>query len=230
MQQLPDLSTLSSTQRDALTLELWTMVQTLTVQINELQARRNLNNRNSSKPPSSDGPNKPQPQSLRKAAQRPVGGQKGHTLSQVAEPNVVITHAPPEHCDVCHGSLGQASVMESRQVHDLPDLRYQVTEHRVLQAICNCGKTHRGAFPPNVTAAVQHGPRAKAAAVYLSQYQMLPLKRTGQVMGDLFDMPMSEATILSANAEAAQLLAPTVAAIAQELVNQPIQPTTRLRR
>ncbi|WP_029554622.1 DUF6444 domain-containing protein, partial [Verminephrobacter aporrectodeae] len=73
MQQLPDLSTLSSTQRDALTLELWTMVQTLTVQISELQARLNLNNRNSSKPPSSDGLNKPQPQSLRKAGQRPVG-------------------------------------------------------------------------------------------------------------------------------------------------------------
>ncbi|MCW8170970.1 IS66 family transposase [Verminephrobacter aporrectodeae subsp. tuberculatae] len=197
----------------------------MTAQNNELQARLNLNSRNSSKPPSSDGLNKPQPKSLRKAGQRPVGGQKGHkghTLSQVAEPNVVVTHAPPEHCDVCHGSLGQASVVEARQVHDLPDLRYQVIEHRVLQWICNCGKTHRGAFPADVTTAVQYGPRAKAAAVHLNQYQMLPLKRTGQVMGDLFDMPMSEATILSANAEAAQVLAPTVAAIAQELVNQPI--------
>ncbi|MCW5223361.1 hypothetical protein D5041_07050 [Verminephrobacter aporrectodeae subsp. tuberculatae] len=188
MQQLPDLSTLSSTQMGALVLELWAMVQTLTAQINELQARLNLNSRNSSKPPSSDGLNKPQPKSLRKAGQRPVGGQKGHkghTLSQAAEPNVVVTHAPPEHCDVCHGSLGQASVVEARQVHDLPDLRYQVTEHRVLQAVCNCGKTHRGVFPPDVTAAVQYGPRAKAAAVHLNQYQMLPLKRTGQVMGDL---------------------------------------------
>ncbi|WP_265257061.1 IS66 family transposase [Verminephrobacter aporrectodeae] len=225
MQQLPDLSTLSSTQMGALVLELWAVVQTLTVQNNELQARLNLNSRNSSKPPSSDGLNKPQPKSLRKAGQRPVGGQKGHkghTLSQVAEPNMVVTHAPPEHCDVCHGPLGQASLVEARQVHDLPDLRYQVTEHRVLQSICNCGKTHRGVFPAEVTAAVQYGPRAKAAAVHLNQYQMLPLKRTGEVMGDLFDMPMSEATILSANAEAAQVLAPTVTAIAQELVNRPI--------
>ncbi|MCW5220206.1 IS66 family transposase [Verminephrobacter aporrectodeae subsp. tuberculatae] len=221
MQQLPDLSTLSSTQMGALVLELWAMVQTLMAQNNELQARLNLNSRNSSKPPSSDGLNKPQPKSLRKAGQRPVGGQKGHkghTLSQVAEPNMVVIHAPPEHCDV----WGQASLVEARQVHDLPDLRYQVTEHRVLQSICNCGKTHRGVFPAEVTAAVQYGPRAKAAAVHLNQYQMLPLKRTGEVMGDLFDMPMSEATILSANAEAAQVLAPTVTAIAQELVNRPI--------
>ncbi|MCW8166816.1 IS66 family transposase, partial [Verminephrobacter aporrectodeae subsp. tuberculatae] len=50
-----------------LVLELWAMVQTLTAQINELQARLNLNSRNSSKPPSSDGLNKPQPKSLRKA-------------------------------------------------------------------------------------------------------------------------------------------------------------------
>ncbi|WP_409374583.1 DUF6444 domain-containing protein, partial [Verminephrobacter aporrectodeae] len=67
MQQLPDLSTLSSTQMGTLVLELWAMVQTLTAQINELQARLNLNSRNSSKPPSSDGLNKPQPKSLRKA-------------------------------------------------------------------------------------------------------------------------------------------------------------------
>ncbi|WP_265646138.1 DUF6444 domain-containing protein, partial [Verminephrobacter aporrectodeae] len=67
MQQLPDLSTLSSTQMGTLVLELWAMEQTLTAQINELQARLNLNSRNSSKPPSSDGLNKPQPKSLRKA-------------------------------------------------------------------------------------------------------------------------------------------------------------------
>ncbi len=155
------------------------MVQTLTTQINELQARQ------------SEQPQLQQAALKRwaqQAGQRPVGGQKGHkghTLSQAAEPNVVVTHAPPEHCDVCHAPLGQASVVEARQVHDLPDLRYQVTEHRVLQAVCNCGKTHRGVFPPDVTAAVQYGPRAKAAAVHLNQYQMLPLKRTGQVMGDL---------------------------------------------
>ncbi|WP_407830292.1 DUF6444 domain-containing protein [Verminephrobacter aporrectodeae] len=54
-------------QRDELILEPWAMVQTLTVQNNELQARLNLNSRNSTKSPSSDGLNKPQPKSLRKA-------------------------------------------------------------------------------------------------------------------------------------------------------------------
>ncbi|WP_407702323.1 DUF6444 domain-containing protein [Verminephrobacter aporrectodeae] len=45
-------------------------VQLLTAQINELQARLNLNNCNSSKPPSSDGFNKPQPKSLHKYGPR----------------------------------------------------------------------------------------------------------------------------------------------------------------
>ena len=85
MQQLPDLNQLRHAQKDELIHALWAMVQALTaqvqaqqVQIDALQARLNQNSRNSSKPPSSDGLNKPKPKSLRKAGERPVGGPKGH--------------------------------------------------------------------------------------------------------------------------------------------------------
>jgi len=83
MQQLSDLSAFSHPQRDELVLPLWSTVWTHTVQvevqqipINELQARRHLNSQNSSKLPSSDGPNKPK--SFCKARLRPIGGRKGH--------------------------------------------------------------------------------------------------------------------------------------------------------
>src|SRR5580765_4092302 len=39
---------------------------------------------------------------------------------------------------------------ESRQVIDLPAIRFEVTEHRVEQAQCGCGKVHRAAFPEGV--------------------------------------------------------------------------------
>ena len=98
MQTLPDLSQLSSQQKDDLIMTLWPLqqqVQDLTSQLAELQARPNLNSQNSSKPPSSDGLDKPKPRSLRKPSEKNSGGQKGHsgqTLSPVTEPDIVVEH------------------------------------------------------------------------------------------------------------------------------------------
>jgi transposase len=108
MDELPDLERLSITEKDALIRELWPLrglvrdlmaqVSTLTAKVAELEARLALNSRNSSKPPSSDGLNKPKPKSLRKPGERPPGGQKGHkgsTLAKVAEPDMTVRHPPP---------------------------------------------------------------------------------------------------------------------------------------
>ncbi len=94
--------------------------------IDDLQGRLALNSKNSSKPPSSDGLNKPQPKSLRVAGQRPTGGQKGHpgsTLCQVAQADEVITHEVPNQCQACQRKLDYAFLGETRQVFDLPTLK-----------------------------------------------------------------------------------------------------------
>ena len=94
MQSLPDLSQLSHAQKDALIIaqlgqmqEMMKRIDAMQKLIDQLQGRLALNSKNSSKPPSSDGLNKPAPKSLRLGSQRPTGGQKGHpgsTLRQVA--------------------------------------------------------------------------------------------------------------------------------------------------
>ena len=232
MQNLPDLSQLSHAQKDELILTLWAMVQALTAQvaaqqdqINELQARLNLNSQNSSKPPSSDGLNKPKPKSLRKAGLRSTGGQLGHsgnTLSRAFDPDRIVTHDVPAQCDACQSPLGASSVAQTRQVFDLPVLRFDVTEHRLMQAICTCGRMHMGQFPEGVTASVQYGPVAQAAMVHLSQHHMMPVQRTASLMGDFFGMPVSDATVLKACADAKARLTPTVQAIAKALQTAPI--------
>lgn len=231
MDELPDLDRLSVAQKDDLIRALFAhvraltkQVETLTAKVTELEGRLAQNSRNSSKPPSSDGLNRPKPKSQRKAGQKPRGGQKGHpghTLKKAEQPDHIETHAPPSQCDACHRPL-TAIIVETRQVFDLPLLRPEVTEHQVLEARCPCGAIHRGKFPAHATAPVQYGPRIKAAVVQLTHQHMMPLARTGSLTGDLFALPLSDATVLSFNIEAAERLAPTVALMGEALKVAPI--------
>lgn len=232
MEALPDLDCISVAEKDELIRTLFahvtaltSQVAALTAKVAELEGRLAQNSRNSSKPPSSDGLNKPKPKSLRKAGQNPSGGQQGHTghtLKKIAHPDHVEPHFPPSHCAACHLPLSAPVVVETRQVFDMPPLRPEVTEHQVLEACCACGKVHRGKFPDDVTAPVQYGARIKAAMVHLTHQHMMPVARTGELMGDLFGLPISDATVLAINEEARALLAPTVSAIGEALKTAPV--------
>lgn len=221
MDALPDLDRQTPAEKNDLIRGLFAQVAALTAQIRELEGRLALSSRNSSKPPSTDGLSKPKPKSLRPAGQHPTGGQKGHlghTLKKVAAPDYVETHRPPTHCEACHQPLeGIVSVVETRQVFDIPPLHYEVTEHQVAAIACRCGNICRGPFPEGVSAPVQYGPRVKAAAVHLTSHHMMPIARTGALIGDFFGLPMSDGTVWAANEEAQILLQKPVAAIGRAL-------------
>ncbi len=118
------------------------LVQAL-AEIGELKARLGMTSKNSSKPPSADGLAKPAPKSLRGKAKRGPGrpkGQMGFTLSPVDVPDHEQTHEPVACCG-CGAGLDGAAVVgcERRQVFDLPPLRLEVTEHRLISRACSCG-------------------------------------------------------------------------------------------
>ena len=220
MPELPDLAALTSEQKDDL-------IRALYQRLVDLDARVRKDSHNSSKPPSSDGLSK-KPKSLRQSSGRKPGGQKGHegsTLERVGVPDVVVQHPLPEACDQCGATLALDQAVltdERRQVFDLPRTRYEVTEHRVLEAHCACGKWHRSQFPDSVPNLVQYGPAIKAAAVYLTQYQLLPMERTTQLLHDLYGLRLSPGTVHTSIAQAAELLAPTVTSIAEAVKSAPV--------
>jgi transposase len=225
MKELPDLSTLSHAQKDALIRELFDIVQELRSRIGELESRVSKDSHNSSKPPSSDVPWK-KTRSLRESSGKKSGGQAGHvgkTLKRVSHPDSVVDAPLPQRCP-CGLALkmADAGVHERRQVFDIPVVRYQVTEHRTWQLRCACGCLHQSAFPDGVNDVVQHGPNVRALAVHLTHGQLLPVARTVQLLSQMFALNLSQASVLAWIGEASQRLRPAVEHIAQALVATPV--------
>jgi len=225
MQTQSGLNQLSHAVKDVLILMQQEQITKLEEEVKQLQGRLKLSSRNSSKPPSSDGLNKPAPKSLRVAGQNPTGGQKGHpgsTLNQVAQPEKIVIHGVPAQCQACQKTLPSAYVVEARQVFDLPEVKYEVTEHQAMQAVCSCGQVHTGEFPAGVNATVQYGQRARAAMVHLNQTHAVPLQRTAALIEDFFGLPVSQAAVIKASLAGAQILQPTVQAIGQAAVSSAV--------
>ncbi len=186
--------------------------------IKELEDRLGKDSRTSSKPPSSDGLGRLPRSSRRPSGKRP-GGQAGHagqTLVQAEQPDEVVSHRP-QVCRQCGEGLSAApgSIVERRQVLDVPEIRLRSCEHR-LEAICcpQCHTISRGRFPTTVSAPVQYGPNLQALAVYLHQGQLLPTARTCETLSAMCGCQVSEATLLQWSELAAERLAPTVERIA----------------
>lgn len=169
--------------------------------IKELEGMLNKNSGNSHKPPSSDGYKK-QVQNNREKSQRKVGGQIGHTgktLQMVENPDKVIEHKV-ECCDHCGMNLQNiaATKFYRRQVHDLPPVKIEVTEHRIELKQCGvCGK--QTIADCDVPASIQYGERVISMGVYLNQYQMLPFERTRETMEDLFECSISAEILQQSN-------------------------------
>jgi transposase len=212
---IQELTTIIHQQREEIT-ELKERVRTLEQQVKQ-------NSRNSSKPPSSDGFNKPKPKSLRQKGKNPVGGQKGHpgqTLQFSLNPKHRVVHT----LSVC--SCGQclknqaALRYEKRQVWDIPPIQVEVTEYQSEVKRCpGCGCIAKAGFPSEVTAPVQYGSNIKALWTYLNQYQLLPYGRISELFQDVFGHIPSQATIVNSNLELYERLKPIEERIVQNILD-----------
>lgn len=191
-------------------------------QVADLAAQVKTNSRNSSKPPSSDGPAKPSPKSLRGRSGRKPGrpkGQPGATMELTDHPDKKVRHRPAR-CGCCGKSLRNAPVtaVERRQVIDVPPVKAVTTEHQVLTVRCGCGCETKAQAPDGVTAPVQYGPRIMGTGIYLWHGQFLSRDRACQALSDMFGCAPSPGALAAAARKTAGFLAPALAAITRHLI------------
>lgn len=191
---------------------LETVVNQLLARVATLEAQLGQNSTNSSKPPSSDPPHaKPAPPKPPSGRKR--GGQSGHPHHPraVLLPDQVIVHKP-SHCRNCQRRLiGDDPTPVIDQIVDLPAVLRHVTHHRRHTLTCpHCHTATTAASVPD--AATGYGPRAQAAAAYLSAAGRLGKRAVRQFFDDVCGIPISLGTVSHLEGRTSRALEPVHAA------------------
>src|SRR5438093_573341 len=191
------------------------LVHSLEEQVRTLQEQLRKNSRNSSRPPSSDPPQLQRPR--RPRGQRRRGGQPGHpghtrTLIPVEEVDEVVA-IKPDQCCGCHAPLSGDDPSPFRhQVIEIPPIKPVITEYQWHQLPCPaCGETTRAPWPAGVPSGT-YGPRVHATVALCTGAYRLSKRTTGQVMDDLFGVPMSVGTISQSEKATTEVVAEPVEA------------------
>jgi len=184
----------------------------LEARVADLEAKLNQNSSNSSRPPSSDGPQgKPAPPKSPSGKRR--GGQPGHPKHErvILPPDQVVEHKPTR-CRGCAARLtGDDPHPVLDQVLDLPEKLRHVTHHRRHTLECPCCGTHTTAAPVP-QAARGFGPKLTATVAYLSGVGRLSKRTIRTLLDDLCGLPVSLGAVSKLEGTVSRALAPIHAA------------------
>ena len=203
------------------------IIEQMAAEISKLKAQLNLNSKNSSKPPSSDGYKKPKPKSLRGSSGKKAGGQKGHEgngLKLFNEPNNVVVHEPSEctQCPIQADCKAAKIVKETRYELDI-NIEIVTTAHQTIAVHCpQSAATLSGRFPGHIKGTMQYGVNIEALAVSLNTVGMVSVNRTHEILSGVFGIPISTGTISTMVAECAESVAPSVLEIKETVKSEPL--------
>lgn len=198
-----------------------TQLKDLQTLVKDLQAKVGQTSRNSSKPPSSDPPSAP-PKPPKVPRGRKAGGQPGHEghhrplvpPEQVDEPVDLL----PAQCPDCHAvfpdDLPTLGLPRRTQVWELPVVRPYITEYRQHSRCCPCCRALVTADLPPDAPPGAFGPRATALMAVLRARYRLSIDDAAELLNDVWNMPLSGASIVTSCARTSAALAPVDAAIA----------------
>jgi transposase len=179
--------------------ELRNQLTALATEVANLRERIGRSSRNSSKPPSSDGPGFKPPE-RRKASGRKRGGQPGHPGSG-PEPLPIervdeVVEYHPEACRRCGTLLdGEDPAPLRHQVIEIPPITPVVIEHRLHRLVCPCCSTSTCATLPADVEASPYGPRLSALVGLLGSAFPLSFSKTQALLDQLLGVEISRGAI-----------------------------------
>lgn len=191
----------------------------------ELRARLGINSSNSHQPPSRDIYKKPA-NFGGSTSSKNKGGQQGHegnTLKMIDVADKIMVHKAAS-CSCCGRIFGEDevfSLVQKRQVFDLPTPRLEVTEHQLVAITC-CSKQHLGNFPTSVPSPTSYGEKVLSFASLLSVGYQMPYEKISQLFEDLYGSSLNVSTIISGNAKLYANLASIEAEIKQAVTQSDI--------
>jgi len=203
-------------------------VAVLQTEVAELREQLNRNSRNSSQPPSSDGPAQQAPKSEaappeRKRQRGGQPGHKGHHRKLV--PVEEVDHlevCKPEHCTGCGAELvGEDPEPYRYQTVEVPPPKANVTEYQVHTVTCLCcGLANRGEVP-NEAADSQFGPNLSALVVlWMGQFR-LSKRQVVALVKMLYGIEMSLGSVVRVQAKVSEALADAVEEAREAVQDQP---------
>jgi transposase len=169
--------------------------------IAQLERGLNRSSRNSSQPPSADGPGAAA--RSKDSSGRPRGAQPGHEgkgrpLLPAWALDEVIEHWPARcRCGHVFVAVERVPVGEPvrRQVEELPVISVKVTEHRAQRVCCpGCGVHTRGQLPAGVVHSA-FGPRLQAAITTLSVRNRISRRDAVELCEELFSSRISAGAV-----------------------------------
>jgi len=206
--------------------ELRSQLTALASELASLRERIGRSSRNSSKPPSSDGPGfKPPVQ--RKGSSRKRGGQPGHPgsgpeLLPIERVNEVVEHHP-DACRRC-GTLLHGEDLDPlrHQVIEIPPITPLVIEHRLHRLVCPCCSTSTCATLPADVEASPFGPRLSALVGLLGSFFPLSFSKTQALLDQLLGVEISRGAIARVRQRLSAALAEPMAQALRAARQQPV--------
>lgn len=205
----------------------------LSARIDELErtiALLTTDSSNSSKPPSSDGPQtKLRPRPPKKSKKRNRGGQPGHKgtnrelipVEEAGEPIPVF----PDVCGNC-GAVLDPNVHRPtgkylrHQVLDIPEPKPEVVEYHRMCIRCTCGRENWGKLPPEARSGI--GPRLTAVLAHLSGLHRVTRRGCKEIAKTIFGIDMSVGSVCKLHQEVSESLATAHEEVRQALPEQPV--------